>query len=118
MSTPLVDCHTHTSFSDGTSTFEQNVAAAARTGVRVLACTDHLTLSASMEAVADAQVPHARLTEHRAAFERARALGPKGTGSFGSPPGPNEPVPFGTHCRGAFARSGGSQRAETPRQRW
>lgn len=30
MSTPLVDCHTHTSFSDGTSTFEQNVAAAAR----------------------------------------------------------------------------------------
>lgn len=29
-STPIVDCHTHTSFSDGTSTFEQNVAAAAR----------------------------------------------------------------------------------------
>lgn len=26
MSTPIVDCHTHTSFSDGTSTFEQNVA--------------------------------------------------------------------------------------------
>lgn len=23
-STPIVDCHTHTSFSDGTSTFEQN----------------------------------------------------------------------------------------------
>ena len=38
MSTPIVDCHTHTSFSDGTSTFEQNVAAAARAGVRVLAC--------------------------------------------------------------------------------
>ena len=30
MSTPIVDCHTHTSFSDGTSTFEQNVAAARR----------------------------------------------------------------------------------------
>ena len=30
MSTPIVDCHTHTSFSDGTSTFEQNVASAAR----------------------------------------------------------------------------------------
>ena len=29
MSTPIVDCHTHTSFSDGTSTFEQNVAAVA-----------------------------------------------------------------------------------------
>ena len=26
MSTPIVDRHTHTSFSDGTSTFEQNVA--------------------------------------------------------------------------------------------
>lgn len=26
MSTPIVDCHTHTSFSDGASTFEQNVA--------------------------------------------------------------------------------------------
>ncbi len=37
MSTPIVDCHTHTSFSDGTSTFEQNVAAAVRAGVRVLA---------------------------------------------------------------------------------
>ena len=29
MSTPIVDCHTHTSFSDGASTFEQNVADAA-----------------------------------------------------------------------------------------
>lgn len=38
MSTPIVDCHTHTSFSDGASTFEQNVADAARAGVRVLAC--------------------------------------------------------------------------------
>ena len=26
---PLVDCHTHTSFSDGVSTFEENVRAAA-----------------------------------------------------------------------------------------
>lgn len=38
MSTPIVDCHTHTSFSDGTSTFEQNVADVAHAGVRVLAC--------------------------------------------------------------------------------
>lgn len=74
MNTPLVDCHTHTSFSDGTSTFEQNVAAAARAGVRVLACTDHLTLPASMEAVADAQVPLCQLAAHRAAFEAAREL--------------------------------------------
>lgn len=59
MNTPIVDCHTHTSFSDGTSTFEENMRAAAAAGLAVLACTDHLTLPASMEAVADAQVPRA-----------------------------------------------------------
>lgn len=74
MPTAIVDCHTHTSFSDGTSTFEENVWAAAAAGVRVLACTDHLTLPASIEAEADAQVPHARLAEHRAAYLRAREL--------------------------------------------
>lgn len=74
MSTPIVDCHTHTSFSDGESTFEENVRAAAAAGCAVLVSTDHLTLPASMEAVADAQVPHVRLAEHRAAFEAAREL--------------------------------------------
>ena len=74
MSTPIVDCHTHTSFSDGESTFEENVRAAAAAGCAVLVSTDHLTLPASMEAVADAQVPHARLAKHRAAFEAAREL--------------------------------------------
>jgi HisJ family histidinol phosphate phosphatase len=74
MSTPIVDCHTHTSFSDGESTFEENVRAAAAAGCAVLVSTDHLTLPASMEAVADAQVPHVRLAEHRAAFEAARGL--------------------------------------------
>ena len=74
MSTPIVDCHTHTSFSDGASTFAENVQAAAAAGMCVLACTDHLTLPASMEAEPDAQVPHARLTERRAAFEEAREL--------------------------------------------
>lgn len=74
MPTAIVDCHTHTSFSDGTSTFEENVRAAAAAGMRVLASTDHLTLPASIEAEADAQVPHARLTEHRAAYLQAREL--------------------------------------------
>lgn len=74
MPTAIVDCHTHTSFSDGTSTFEENVRAAAAAGVHVLACTDHLTLPASIEAEADAQVPHARLAEHRAAYLQAREL--------------------------------------------
>lgn len=74
MSTPIIDCHTHTSFSDGEASFEDNVRAAASAGCSVLVSTDHLTLPASMEAVADAQVPHARLAEHRAAFEAAREL--------------------------------------------
>lgn len=74
MSTPIIDCHTHTSFSDGEASFEDNVRAAAAAGCSVLVSTDHLTLPASMEAEADAQVPYARLSEHRSAFETAREL--------------------------------------------
>ena len=71
---PIVDCHTHTSFSDGEPTFEQNVRAAAAAGCSVLVSTDHLTLPSSMDPTAEAQVPHARLAEHRAAFDQARDL--------------------------------------------
>ena len=74
MDTPIVDCHTHTSFSDGTSTFEENVRAAAAAGCRVLVSTDHLTLPASLDESCEAQVPLARLVKHRAAFEAARGL--------------------------------------------
>lgn len=74
MDTPIVDCHTHTSFSDGTSTFEENVRAAAAAGCRVLVSTDHLTLPASLDESCEAQVSLARLVEHRAAFEAARGL--------------------------------------------
>ena len=74
MTCPLVDCHTHTSFSDGTSSFAENVRTATAAGLSTLVSTDHLTLPASMESVADAQVPWDRLAEHRAAFEAAREL--------------------------------------------
>ncbi len=74
MPTPIIDCHTHTSFSDGEASFEDNVRAAAAAGCSALVSTDHLTLPASMEAEPDAQVPLARLAEHRAAFEAAREL--------------------------------------------
>ena len=47
---PLVDCHTHTSFSDGHASFEDNVRAAAAAGCQVMVSTDHLTLPASMDA--------------------------------------------------------------------
>ena len=74
MPAPIVDCHTHTLFSDGESTFEENVRAAAAAGCRVLASTDHLTLPASMDPNAECMVEAAQLPEHRARFEEARAL--------------------------------------------
>ena len=40
---PLADCHTHTSFSDGHASFEDNVRAAAAAGCEVMVSTDHLT---------------------------------------------------------------------------
>ena len=71
---PLVDCHTHTSFSDGEASFEDNVRAAADAGCRVMVSTDHLTLPASMDAPGEVQVTEADLPAHRMAFETAKAL--------------------------------------------
>lgn len=72
--TPIVDCHTHTHFSDGVATFEENVRAAAEHDCHVLVSTDHLTLPASMDPYKEVQVPEADLPAHRAAFEEARTL--------------------------------------------
>ena len=74
MPAPIVDCHTHTCFSDGEPTFEENVRAAVAAGCRVLASTDHLTLPASMDPRCEVQVAEAQLAEHRAAWEAARGL--------------------------------------------
>ena len=71
---PLVDCHTHTKYSDGEPTFEENVRAAAAAGCRVLVSTDHLTLPASMDPKGEVQVTEADLPRHRADFETARTL--------------------------------------------
>ena len=71
---PLVDCHTHTSFSDGHASFEDNVRAAAAAGCRVMVSTDHLTLPASMDANCEVQVVEGDLPAHRLAFEDARKL--------------------------------------------
>lgn len=70
----IVDCHTHTRFSDGEPTFEENVRAAAAAGCRIMVSTDHLTLPASMDAPGDVQVTLANLPVHRASFEAAREL--------------------------------------------
>lgn len=71
---PLVDCHTHTSFSDGHASFEDNVRAAAAAGCRVMVSADHLTLPASMDANCEVQVTEGDLPAHRLAFEDARKL--------------------------------------------
>ena len=70
----FVDCHTHTGFSDGTTTFAENARAAIAVGCRVLVATDHLTLPASMDPVCEVSVAEADLPAHRAAFDRAREL--------------------------------------------
>ena len=77
MAAPITDCHTHTLFSDGEATFEENVRAAAAVGCRVLVSTDHLTLPASMDRIGECMVSVAQLPEHRAAFEAARTLAAK-----------------------------------------
>ena len=74
MDAPLVDCHTHTRFSDGKTTFEENVRAAAAAGCRILVSTDHLTLPASMDPRGECMVAAGELAAHRAAFEQARNL--------------------------------------------
>lgn len=71
---PLVDCHTHTSFSDGHATFEDNVRAAAAAGCRVMVSADHLTLPASMDFSCEVQVAEGDLMAHRLAFEDACKL--------------------------------------------
>ena len=71
---PPFDCHTHTVFSDGGSTFEENVRVAAGAGCRVLVATDHLTVPASMDPALETSTPEAQLGERREAFEAARAL--------------------------------------------
>lgn len=71
---PLVDCHTHTSFSDGHASFEDNVRAAAAAGCRAMVSTDHLTLPASMDSNCEVQVVEGNLPAHRLAFEDARKL--------------------------------------------
>ena len=73
----IVDCHTHTHFSDGVGTFEENARAAVAAGCAVLVSTDHLTLPAAMDPAGEVQVVEAELDAHRAAWESARDAHPE-----------------------------------------
>lgn len=80
MATPSIqpfDCHTHTVFSDGSSTFEENIRAAAEVGCRALVSTDHLTEPASMDPTSSWTLAECDLPAHRSAFETARELARK-----------------------------------------
>lgn len=58
---PVVDLHTHSSFSDGTSSPEEVVHAALKSGVQVFALTDHDTLQGT-------PLAHAVATERKLRF--------------------------------------------------
>lgn len=72
----IVDAHTHTRFSDGMGTFEENARAAEAAGCRVMVSTDHLTLPAVMDPAGEVQVVEADLAAHRVAFDAAAAAHP------------------------------------------
>ena len=82
MSEPLrpgsvVDTHTHTRFSDGVGTFEENARAAVAAGCSVLVSTDHLTLPAEMDPAGEVQVIESELASHRADWEAVRDAHPE-----------------------------------------
>lgn len=68
----IVDCHTHTLFSDGKSTVEQNVNAAQQRGVTTLACTDHLAHPSFMDCAIDED----RIDELSREIDRCRSAYP------------------------------------------
>lgn len=72
----IVDMHTHTHFSDGKGTFEENARAAEAAGCRVMVSTDHLTLPAIMDPAGSVQVTEPDLPAHRAEFDAAAAAHP------------------------------------------
>ena len=74
----IVDCHTHTRYSDGVGTFEENARAAVAAGCCVLVSTDHLTLpTGPMDPKGEVQVVENELAAHRAEWEAARDAHPE-----------------------------------------
>lgn len=75
--TPIVDCHTHTRYSDGADSVEDNVAAAAAAGCAVMVATDHLTLPASMDPTGAVGTPERDLARRAADVAEAAARHPE-----------------------------------------
>jgi histidinol-phosphatase (PHP family) len=75
--TELVDCHTHSTYSDGHSTVAENVERAVSLGVTTLACTDHFVLPASMDPDCSCSVPASDAAGYLADVRRERELHPQ-----------------------------------------
>lgn len=73
MPVELVDCHTHTVFSDGKSTFEENMRAAVARGITTIAATDHW----GRPEFVDCSIEEARLRQYAATIQEARAAFPQ-----------------------------------------
>ncbi len=64
----LVDCHTHTVFSDGKSTFQENMHAAIAKGITTIACTDHW----GRPGFIDCSIEESKLEQYASAIGLAR----------------------------------------------
>ena len=73
----LVDCHTHTFYSDGHNSVEDNVARALELGLTTICLTDHLTLPASIDPTCEVSVAEADLPAYRRDTLQARADHPE-----------------------------------------
>ena len=65
----LVDCHTHTVFSDGKSTFQENMHAATEKGITTIACTDHW----GRPDFIDCSIEEGKLEQYASAIESVRS---------------------------------------------
>lgn len=69
----LVDCHTHTTYSDGKSQLEDNIVAAIARGCTTIACTDHLARPDYM----DCFIPEERVPDLEGEIIQARLAHPE-----------------------------------------
>ncbi len=74
--TMLVDCHSHTTYSDGASTLEEMVSAAEACGCEVFCTTDHLTMPEELDPGSEVGVAEVDLPKLAADFALAREAHP------------------------------------------
>ncbi len=73
----LVDCHTHTFYSDGHNSVDDNVLRACELGISTICLTDHLTLPADIDPTCEVSVAQGDLAAYRRDIMRARCDHPE-----------------------------------------